>query len=89
MADTLEQAFGQVIRELRLAKGLSQEELSFACHRHRTYVSLIERGKNSPSIRTVWMLAEALKVSPSEIVERTEAALSWSTHGANAPQIDD
>ena len=68
---TLEQAFGQVIRELRLQKGLSQEALSFACQRHRTYVSLIERGKNSPSIRTVWLLAEGLETAPEEIIRRT------------------
>ena len=76
---TLEEAFGEVIRELRHRHGLSQEALSFACGRHRTYVSLIERGKNSPSIRTLWMLADALEVKPSEItrqVERVRAAKS-------------
>jgi transcriptional regulator with XRE-family HTH domain len=65
-------AFGQVIRELRHQAGLTQEALSFACGRHRTYVSLIERGKNAPSITTVWMLADALDVTPSEILRRVE-----------------
>lgn len=72
----LEIAFGSVIRELREERGLSQEELSFACGRHRTYVSLIERGKSSPTIQTLWMLAEALEVLPSEIVRRAEAKAS-------------
>ncbi len=77
MADTaLEVAFGNVIRELREARGLSQEVLSFRCERHRTYVSLIERGKNSPSIRTLWMLAEALEVEPAQIVALAEAKLA-------------
>lgn len=74
-AGELEQRFGHVIRELREAKGLSQEALSFACGRHRTYVSLIERGKNSPSIRTLWLLADGLDVTPSEIIRRTEKGL--------------
>jgi transcriptional regulator with XRE-family HTH domain len=68
-------AFGQVIRELRLERGLSQEALSFACGRHRTYISLLERGHNSPSLDTVWVIAAALEVQPSEIVAGVERRL--------------
>ena len=66
---------GRVIRELREERGLSQEALGFACGRHRTYVSLIERGRNSPSLRTLQMLADALEVQPSELVRRAEKLL--------------
>lgn len=72
MADSVSQAFGEVLRELRNQRGLSQEALSFACERHRTYVSILERGLNSPSLSTIWMLADALGVKPSEIVRRVE-----------------
>ena len=75
MERTVEGAFGAVIRELRLAQGISQETLLFEAGRHRTYVSLIEYGKNSPSIATLWALAEALDVRPSEIVVRVEQRL--------------
>jgi transcriptional regulator with XRE-family HTH domain len=68
----LQGAFGAVVRDLRVRAKLSQEELSFACGRHRTYVSLIERGKNAPSITTLWLLAEALDVSPSLVIRRVE-----------------
>ena len=71
----LETAFGQVIRELREKQGLSQEELSFAANRHRTYVSLIERGRNSPSMRTLWVLADALGVEPADIIRRVQRRL--------------
>jgi transcriptional regulator with XRE-family HTH domain len=72
----LQVAFGQVIRDLRLEAGLSQEALSLSCGRHRTYVSLIERGKNSPSITTLWLLAEALGVQPSTVIRQVEKALA-------------
>lgn len=75
MAVTPEQVFGLVVRDLRQERGLSQEALSFACQRHRTYISLLERGKNSPSLKTLWMLAEALDVLPSEIIHRMEQTL--------------
>jgi transcriptional regulator with XRE-family HTH domain len=72
----LQVAFGKVIRELRVATGMSQEALSFVCHRHRTYVSLIERGKNSPSIATLWVMADALRVTPSQIIRLVETRLA-------------
>jgi transcriptional regulator with XRE-family HTH domain len=76
--DRLQIAFGEVIRSLRHRAGLSQEELSFRCNRHRTYVSLIERGKNAPSIVTLWLLAEALEVPPSELIGLVQQELAGS-----------
>lgn len=69
---TQEQAFGKVLRELREAAGMSQEELAHACDRHRTYVSLLERGQNSPSLQTIFRLARALDVEPSAFLKRVE-----------------
>jgi transcriptional regulator with XRE-family HTH domain len=71
----LRRAFGDTLREARESRGLTQEALSFECGRHRTYVSLIERGKNAPSIVTLWLLADALAVEPAELVERTQQRL--------------
>lgn len=75
-ATPLTTSFGQVLRELRHERGMSQEALSFACSRHRTFVSLLERGENAPSLNTLWMLAEALDVAPSALVLRVEKALA-------------
>lgn len=73
---TPEQAFAEVLRDLRLKRGLSQEELAHACDRHRTYISLLERAKHSPSLGVLFNLADALGTRPSEIVKRVEAKLS-------------
>lgn len=69
---TPEKAFGQILREMRLARRLSQEKLSFACDLDRTYISLLERGLRSPSLKAILKLAEALEVPPSEIIRRLE-----------------
>lgn len=82
-APTVEQAFGTVLRELRGRRGLSQEALSFACARHRTYVSLLERGKNSPSLRTIFLLADALDVTAAEIVALVQQRLSDAERAEN------
>lgn len=58
--------FGQNLRKVRLAQGLSQEELAANCDLDRTYISGIERGVRNPSLRNIIRLSEALAVSPQE-----------------------
>ena len=71
----LEKAFGQVLQELRRERGISQEELGFQSGYHRTYISLLERGKKSPSLQTIFQLANALLIEPSEILKRVESSV--------------
>jgi transcriptional regulator with XRE-family HTH domain len=71
-----EKAFGKVLREIRQEHSLSQEDLGFESGYHRTYISLLERGRKSPSLNTIFQLSATLGVSPSEILRRTEARVS-------------
>ena len=64
---TIEKQFGERIRELRLARGLSQEELAFKSGMHRTYLGSIERGERNPSLKNIAAIAEALGVSLSQL----------------------
>jgi transcriptional regulator with XRE-family HTH domain len=61
--------FGARLREVRTARGMSQEELAFAAKLHRTYVGGIERGTRNPSLSNVVRLAKALRMTPSELLE--------------------
>ncbi len=65
-------AFGQTLRELRRERGLSQEALALEAGLQRNYISLIERGVNQPTITTVFKLASALAIRPSEVIARVE-----------------
>ena len=58
---------------------MSQERLALESGFDRTYISLIERGINSPTIRVVVKIAAVLKVAPSKIVCRMEELLTTST----------
>lgn len=71
-ADDLAQAFGQVLRERRLAAGLSQERLALEAGVDRTFVSLLERGGRQPTLGTLWRLAGAMGVRPSDLVSAVE-----------------
>jgi transcriptional regulator with XRE-family HTH domain len=70
-----ESAFGRALREIRKEKGVAQEKLARAAALDRTYISLVERGLRSPTVRTVVLLAEVLDVRPSEMVRRMEELL--------------
>ena len=70
-----EKAFGQALREIRRGREISQEKLGLDAGFDRTYISLIERGINSPTIRTVVKLASVLDVPASKIVLKMEQFL--------------
>lgn len=70
---TPEEAFGRALQDLRQRRGVSQEQLGFASGYHRNYISLLERGKKSPSLTALLQLARALNVRPTEFIQRVEA----------------
>ena len=63
----IQKQFGNRIRDLRLAKGLSQEELAFRAGIHRTYLGGIERGERNPALKNMAAIARALGVKLSEL----------------------
>ncbi len=69
---TLETAFGQVIRDVRKAKKLSQEKLAFESGLDRAFISLLECGRKQPSLVTIFQLAKALQIPPSQIIASVE-----------------
>ena len=67
-------AFGQRLKRLRLARGLSQEQLAGLAQLDRTYVSSCEAGRRNATIRTITRLALALGVDPSALVSDLHSA---------------
>lgn len=65
-------AFAEVLKRLRAQKGISQEKLGFESGLHRTYISQLERGLKSPSLKTLERLCRALDISLSELVALVE-----------------
>jgi transcriptional regulator with XRE-family HTH domain len=60
--------FGDQLRALRAAKGLSQEELADRSGLNRTYVGSVERGERNVSLLNIYKLAGALGVAPSTLL---------------------
>lgn len=57
---------GKYLRQARKGKGLTQEELSLEAGYYRTYVNKIEQGNYSPSMHTIWRLADTLNMDLEE-----------------------
>ena len=71
----LERAFGATLREIRLDKKMSQEVLAFEAELSRTYISLLELGEKSPSLRSLYKLCKVLDVLPSSLLQDVEYRL--------------
>jgi transcriptional regulator with XRE-family HTH domain len=64
----LQQAFGARLRAVRKQKGFSQEGLALACGLDRTYIGGVERGERNISLINIQKIADALGISPRELV---------------------
>ncbi len=65
----IRKAFGKKVRDLRKARGFSQESFADAVGLHRTYIGSIERGEQNVSIDNIAKIAKALKVKLSVLFE--------------------
>lgn len=71
--DNLPQYFGAFLRSTRKGHGLSQEELALRTGLDRTFISLLERGKRQPTLKTIFVLAQAFQMPVVEIIEQIQA----------------
>lgn len=58
---------GQKIRELRKAKGFSQEEFAYEVGLDRTYMGSVERGERNLAALNLIRIAKALKIEVGEL----------------------
>ena len=74
MADqrSLQKKFGKVLRESRLKKSLSQEDLALECGLDRTFISMLERGLRQPSLSSIFIISEVLGIKPSRLIKKVE-----------------
>lgn len=62
-------AFGRRLREIRIAKGVTQESLAYSTDLHLSQIGRIERGEIGASISFIFLFASVLQVEPKEFFE--------------------
>lgn len=70
MAASALELLGQTVREIRIERGMTQQQLADLCERHRTFIISIEKGRQNASALTLFRVASALRVLPSELFRR-------------------
>lgn len=63
-------AFGQLLKELRQERGMSQSQLALESELDQTFVSLLERGQRQPSLLSLFALCDALDIEPDTVIKR-------------------
>jgi transcriptional regulator with XRE-family HTH domain len=60
--------FGQEVRALREARGISQEKLAELCALNRNYINRVETGRTNPKLDSILKLASGLDVLPARLL---------------------
>ena len=71
-------AMGRAVRSLRKQKGLTQEVLSGLAGMARTHLTMIENGTIHANIETIWKIAQALGLQPSDFFAIVEEEIDRS-----------
>lgn len=71
---TLAQRLGGRVRDLRLAKGYTQEAFADRCGFFRTYLSRVETGRANPTLNAIEVIASALGLTVAELLRQSEKA---------------
>lgn len=74
-------SFGIVISSLRVGKGLTQEKLSGLSGISRSHLAALEKGEKVVKLDTMWRIADALEISPTELIRRIEEEMDRSKGG--------
>lgn len=61
--------FGAKVRQIREAKGLSQEKFADLAELHRTYIGSVERGERNISLINIEKIAKALGVKITDLLD--------------------
>lgn len=70
---------GANVKRFRLAAGMSQEELALRVEIiDQGYVSGLERGKRNPTAISLWLIADALRIDPGRLFDRTGFDADWA-----------
>ncbi len=86
LENLIRQEFGSILRTRRIALGLSQEKLAFDANLNRNYISLLELGRNQPTVTVLFRLASVLDVQPSVLVSQLEQAIDLAGSEPRAPE---
>lgn len=79
MTDCVKIAFGETLRQQRRNLNITQQELALRCDMSTRFYQYLEGGTRTPSLITIFRLADALETTPLSIIDK--AWKVWKKHG--------
>jgi transcriptional regulator with XRE-family HTH domain len=67
-------SFGLVLQNMRKTAGFSQEQLALECGLDRSFISLLERGRRQPTLKTILQLLDTMNVRITDFAIQLEKA---------------
>jgi len=64
--------FGRAVKELRLKRSMTQQELADTCGLDISYIGGIERGQRNPTLGVMHGVASVLKVELSDLLKKAK-----------------
>jgi transcriptional regulator with XRE-family HTH domain len=89
--DAIRSAVGQAIHRARQQAGMSMRTLADRCGVSQPFISTIERGLSTPSISTLFRLAEVLGTEPAALLpvhQADEVSVIRAGEGRQVPSSD-
>jgi transcriptional regulator with XRE-family HTH domain len=77
---------GKALKPIRLATGMSQEELAHRSKLDRSYMSDLETNKKSPSLETINKLAFGLGMKPEDLVHELGKTIDFTRFFKETPE---
>ena len=68
----IKEEVGKRLKELRISKGLSQEDLAYKSKLDRTYITYVENAKKNVTIETLYKITQALDITLSDFFNMTD-----------------
>lgn len=93
--EEIKQLLAERIRSKRKLLGLTQEQLAENADLSHNYIARIEIGTKTPSVTTLFKIADALNVNPAELISSEPSTdtrqienISFALHGLNKDEIE-
>lgn len=80
--------FGQCVRALRQAKGLTQVIFSERCGFYQTYLSRIENGQANPTLNAMEVIAAGLGLTIFQLFDHVRLSLEPEVSSPEATIVD-
>ena len=69
MSEEILVKFGKRVKQIRLEKGLTQEQFAQKCGLHKNYIGMVERGERNPSLVNIDLIANGLEIEIWELMK--------------------